>query len=311
METLNAIVYKSTGSWYKVVAENNEVYECRIRGKIRLKGLKTTNPVAVGDTVHILPEAEEGKAVITHIDERSNYIIRKASNLSKQYHIIAANIDQALLIVSLTAPKTPFAFIDRFLVTCEAYRIPVHIIFNKVDIYGEDELMDMFYLKKAYGDIGYPCTEVSAKEGKNIDKVAALLKDKRTLLSGNSGVGKSTIVNRIDNNLELKTAEVSDYHKKGKHTTTFAEMYDLHDGGQIIDTPGIKGFGIIDIDKEELFHFFPEIFKEAENCQFHNCTHIHEPKCAVKEAVEIEKISSLRYENYVSLFFDDDTKYRQ
>ncbi len=311
MGSKKAIVYKSTGSWYKVKSEDNKIYECRIRGKIRLKGMKTTNPVAVGDIVDIQEEAEEGIAVITNIEARSNYIIRKASNLSKQYHIIAANVDKALIIISLTSPKTPIAFIDRFLVTCEAYRIPAQLIFNKVDIYQEEELMEMHYLKKVYQDIGYPCMEVSAKSGKNLDKVAEILIGSRSLLTGNSGVGKSTIVNKIDPDLDLRTAEISDYHKKGKHTTTFAEMFDLSTGGQIIDTPGIKGFGIIDIEKEELFHFFPEFFRESENCQFHNCTHVHEPKCAVKAAVEKEEISSLRYENYLSLFFDDDTKHRQ
>ncbi len=304
------IVYKSTGSWYKVITEEGTLIDCRIRGKFRLKGLKTTNPVAVGDNVEIEISESDNTGVITSITERKNYIIRKASNLSKQYHIIAANLDRALLLISMSSPVTPLAFIDRFLVTAEAYQIPVIIAFNKIDIYTDDELDKMLYLKDVYEQIGYKCIDVSAKNNFNVDKIKGILTNKTTLLSGNSGVGKSTLINRIDPNLDLKTAEVSDYHKKGKHTTTFAEMFDLTEGGKVIDTPGIKGFGIIDIDREELFHFFPEIFKEAKNCQFHNCVHTREPKCAVKEAVESGKISELRYENYLSLYFDEDNKHR-
>lgn len=305
------LVIKSTGSWYTVInSETKEYIQCNVRGKLRIKGIKSTNPVAVGDHVeYFIPENSE-TGVIKNILDRKNYIIRKSTNLSKQTHILAANIDQAILMVTIAFPETYPIFIDRFLVAAEAYRIPAKIIFNKTDLYNEDQTLFLDYLDVVYKNAGYECFKVSVKEQKNIEQVKQLLKDKVSVIAGNSGVGKSSLINLIDPTLNLKTSEISDYHKSGKHTTTFAEMFKLSDGGYIIDTPGIRGFGLHDIQNEELFHFFPEIFKESQKCKYYNCTHLHEPGCAVKEAVESGKISEIRYQNYINILTDEETKHR-
>jgi len=305
------LILKSTGSWYSVKdIESGEMYVCNIRGKMRIEGIKNTNPVAVGDLVHFELEEKSDKGVIHSVDPRKNYIIRKSTNLSKQTHILAANIDQAILMVTVAYPETYPLFIDRFLITAEAYRIPAKLIFNKTDLYNEGQLAYMNYLIDIYKSVGYGCVFTSVTDKTNINKVVDLLKDKTTLIAGNSGVGKSSLINLIDSTLELKTSKISDAHKSGKHSTTFAEMFELSIGGYIIDTPGIRGFGLFDIKKDELFHFFPEIFKESKSCKFYNCTHVHEPGCEVIKAVEAGKISELRYMNYVSIFTDDETKHR-
>lgn len=306
---LNGLVTKSTGSWYSVRHEN-KVWQCKIRGKFRIKGIRSTNPIAVGDVVDF--ELVEGKETgfITKIHERKNHIVRKATNLSHRSHIIASNIDQAVLIVSLYNPVTYPEFIDRFLVSAEAFKIPVSIIFNKIDIYDKKTSEKLENLINIYTKIGYTCIKTSVIENINVDKVSQILKNKVNLIAGNSGVGKSTLVNKIDPELQLKIAQVSDYHGKGKHTTTFAEMFTLKMGGFVIDTPGIKSFGVLDIEKEELSHFFPEIFQLLPNCQYHNCTHTHEPNCAVKEGILTGKVSKSRYNSYISIFENDDSKYR-
>lgn len=304
------IVIKSTGSWYLVRTENDSFINCKIRGSYRIKGIRATNPVAVGDRVEISDIGAENVAVIEKIEERSNYMIRRASNLSKEYQLIASNIDQAWLIVSLVSPKTFLEFIDRFLVTAQAYRIPASIVFNKTDLYSPLLMGEMESLIDLYQGIGYRCFSVSAKMDVNTDLLAAALKGKTTLLSGNSGVGKSTLINKFQPDLKLRTGEISDFHKTGKHTTTFAEMLQINNDTHIIDTPGIKGFGVVDFDKDEIFHFFPEIFEISRDCQFNNCIHIHEPGCAVKKAVENQGIASSRYTSYLSLMDIDDSRYR-
>ena len=296
------LVIKSTGSWYTVRLENGAYLDCRLKGKFRVKDVRTTNPIAVGDRVVV----DEQSAVISELEDRSNYIIRKSVNLSRQAQIIAANLDQALLVVTLSNPPTSTGFIDRFLLTAEAYHIPVKIIFNKADIYTNDEQVQLEELKTLYTSIGYPCYAISALNTKDVATVKALLKDKVTLLSGHSGVGKSTLLNAIAPHANAKVGETSDFHQKGKHTTTFAEMFELDFGGYIIDTPGIKGFGIVDLDKNELSHYFIEMREALQNCKFNNCTHIDEPNCAVKAAVEDGKIAFSRYKNYLSVFFDDE-----
>ncbi len=302
-----AIVIKSTGSWYIVRLEDGRLVECRIRGKFRMEGIRTTNPVAVGDVVQVA-ESQDGY-VITRIDRRKNYIIRKSTNLSKESHILASNVDQALLIVTVNHPVTSTVFIDRFLASAEAYNIPVVLLFNKSDLYDEEDRALYGGLSAIYEKIGYPCYEVSALTGKNIPLVRQLLKDKVTVLSGLSGVGKSSLINRIEPGLELKTAVISEAHDSGKHTTTFAEMFCLSGGGYLIDTPGIRSFGIVDMKKEEISHFFPEIFAKAPECRFYNCTHTHEPGCAVVEAVERDEISESRYASYLSML-EESGKYR-
>jgi len=304
------IVTKSTGSWYWVKSQN-KIVQCRIKGKFRIKGITTTNPIAVGDIVYFELNQEDQTGNITKIDERKNYIIRKSTNLSHEAHIIAANIDQAFLLVTLARPETSVGFIDRFLITAEAYHIPVHIVFNKIDIYDSELLEKLSHYISVYEKIGYKCHKTSALEDVGIDEIKAIMDNKISLLSGHSGVGKSTIVNRIDPFLNLKTAEVSDFHNKGVHTTTFAEMFDLVFGGSIIDTPGIKGFGTVDMPLEDVSHYFPEIFKASENCRFNNCTHLHEPGCAVKDAVKQGDISEIRYTSYVNILTDSNDKYRQ
>lgn len=304
-------VIKSTGSWYHVKDTDGQIIPCKIRGKFRSKGIRTTNPLAVGDWVQFKLESQAESGIITHIEARKNYIIRRSINLSKQAHILAANIDQALLMVTLAKPRTYPEFIDRFLVSAEAYSIPAKIVFNKVDLYGPDEQNELALLKALYEKIGYPCFEISAKHQQGVDTINQLLAHKISVISGHSGIGKSTLINAIEPKLKLKTSEISITHDSGKHTTTFPEMHTLSNGGYIIDTPGIKGFGVVDMDKAEISHFFPEMFAIAAQCQFYNCTHSHEPGCAVKEGVRNGAIAESRYRSYISLFAsDDDEKYR-
>ena len=306
-ECVLGLVLKSTGSWYEVLADGVR-YQCRIRGKLCLKGVRSTNPVVVGDWVKFEAD-EQGGYVISAIEPRQNYIIRRASNLSKESHIIAANIDQALLVVTLFSPETALEFVDRFLVTCEAYKVPVTILLAKIDLARQHpEAVEEFY--SIYEKAGYKIVEVSATEGEGVDEVRELLRGKTTLLSGNSGVGKSTLVAAVEQGLDIKTGEISQSHHKGKHTTTFSTMYPLVDGGYIIDTPGIKGFGLIDIDEAELAHYFPEMMRYLPDCRFYNCSHTHEPGCAVVEAVKRGEIAYPRYESYLKIM-DEDDKYRK
>lgn len=298
------VVIKSTGSWYSVRLNDGNVVEARIKGKFRLKGIKTTNPIAVGDKVEVELNAQAN--LIVEIHERTNYIIRKSINLSKRAHIIASNVDQTFLIVTLAQPKTFSAFIDRFLVSAEAYHIPVIILFNKIDIYNNEELRELEYLKRTYEQIGYRCVCISAQQGTNIDEIKGLMQNKTSVIAGHSGVGKSTLINKIDNNLRLKTNQVSDYHKSGMHTTTNAEMFSLQFGGYIVDTPGIKAFGLIDFNKNELSHYFIEMRAVLHDCKFNNCQHINEPNCAVKKAVAEGNIAKFRYLNYLSMHEDDE-----
>jgi len=309
---MKGIVYKSTGSWYTVKAEDGKFYNCRIKGKFRIKGIKNTNPVAVGDYVEFDLEEniDEVIGVIKHIEERENYIIRKSVNLSKQTHIIAANIDVAFLLVTLNNPPTFTTFIDRFLVTAEAYGIQAVLLFNKVDAYSQEAKDEILYLMAMYREIGYTCIPISAKSGKNIDKVKELMIDNTSLFSGHSGVGKSTLINQLEPSLELKTSEISEQHLQGQHTTTFAEMFDLSFNARIIDTPGIKGFGIVEIEKEELGDYFPEFFERKSECKFNNCLHVEEPKCAIKEALDEDEISWSRYKSYLQMLEGEDEHYR-
>lgn len=305
------LVVKNTGSGYWVKNDTDgQLFECKIKGNFRIKGIKSTNPVAVGDRVSFdMPK--EGTGWITAIEERKNYIVRKPTNLSKQLHIIAANLDQLLLIVTINHPETSTVFIDRALATSEAYQVNAKIIINKMDIYDEGETEYAKALKFLYETIGYECLTVSAKTGENIDKLREIIKGKTTLLSGNSGVGKSSLINAIAPEFETKTGEISDAHNKGMHTTTFSEMFETEAGTYLIDTPGIKGFGTIDFKREEVGHYFPEIFRESSNCKFGNCTHIHEPGCAVLKAIEEHTISESRYNSYLSILDDcDEGKYR-
>ena len=304
------IVYRSTGSWYTVESQG-VFYECRIKGKLRLKGIKSTNPVAVGDRVHfdIDSHAQANEGNITQIEERQNYIVRKSVNLSKQTHIIASNIDQVFLLVTLNNPPTFPAFIDRFLVTAEAYQIPAVLLFNKIDTYTNAELDDLTMLQNIYQEIGYVTQAISAINGKGVDTIKTLMQDKVSMFSGHSGVGKSTLVNAISPELALKTAAISKQHQQGMHTTTFAEMFALSDGIKIIDTPGIKGFGVVDMLPEEIGNYFPEFYKRKMDCKFHNCIHINEPKCAIIDAVENEEIALSRYTSYVQMM-EEDSPYR-
>ena len=306
------IVYKSTGSWYTVKTNEGDIYECRIKGKFRIKGIKSTNPIAVGDVVvfEIEKIGDETLGVISKIEDRKNYIIRKSVKLSKQTHIIAANIDQVFLLITLKNPKTSTIFIDRFLATSEAYDIKTVLLFNKVDMYNKDELAEVKYLAALYREIGYTCIGISAKSGKNVDKVKDLMKDHTSMFAGHSGVGKSTLINFIAPELNLKTTEISDQHFQGQHTTTFAEMYDLNFGARIIDTPGIKGFGVVDMDKYEIGDYFPEFFRLKINCKFNNCLHLDEPKCAVKAALDKNKVSWSRYRSYVQIVTGEEDTYR-
>lgn len=308
---MQGIVIKSTGSWFRVATADKKEYECRIKGKFRLKGIKTTNPVAVGDKVLFELEDNEETGIINTILDRKNYIIRKSVNLSKQAQILAANIDQAFLLITIDNPPTFTGFIDRFLVSSEAYHIPTVLVFNKIDEVQKDEYLSyqLETMKAIYSQIGYECLEISAKEHINIDLIKAKMQGKVSTFAGHSGVGKSTLVNAIESSLNLKTKAISTSHSQGQHTTTFAAMYPLSFGGYIIDTPGIKGFGLVDMEKEDLDHYFPEFFKRKELCKFNNCLHFNEPNCAVKAAVEKEEIAYSRYESYLQML-EDDQNYR-
>jgi ribosome biogenesis GTPase len=305
---MQGLVIKSTGSWYQVYAEDGETYDCRIKGKFRIKGINTTNPIAVGDKVGFELEPNSITGVIDRLNERKNYIIRKSINLSKQAQIIAANLDQAFLIVTLASPRTSLGFIDRFLVTSEAYRIPTYLIFNKLDLFSKQGLEILATYKSIYEKIGYPCYEVSAIKGTNIDQLQALLKDQTTLFSGHSGVGKSSLINALLPGFEIKTGEISEWSDKGQHTTTFAEMHNLPFGGYLIDTPGIRELGIFDIKPEELSHYFVEMRARLNQCKFNNCRHVNEPGCAIIKAVENDEIEVSRYESYLSMFHGNDTR---
>lgn len=302
------IVIKSTGSHYLVRLENENIVSCRIKGRMRLEDIKSTNPVAVGDRVVVEPEGEDG--LIDEVLERKNYIVRKASNLSKQSHVLAANVDQALLLVTINYPVTTPVFIDRFLASAEAYGIPVVLVFNKIDRYDKKHLKEMAQWRELYENIGYQTISISAKNMEDLEMVKALLRDKVSVIAGHSGVGKSTLINKIEPGLNLKTAEISDAHHQGKHTTTYAEMHRFSFGGYIIDTPGVRGFGLINIEKEELSHFFREIFNASKDCQFNNCTHTNEPGCAVKKSVEAGGIALTRYQSYVNILMNSEEKYR-
>lgn len=308
---MKGLIIKNTGSWYIVRTEDGHDVNCKVKGNFRLKGIRTTNPVAVGDRVEIIVNPD-GNAYITAIEPRENYIIRRASNLSKESHIIAANIDRAFLVVTLFHPTTSLTFIDRFLATAEAYRIPVTILINKIDLLTDEDREYCDAVVYLYKSIGYDVMEVSAKCGAGIPELRGMLDGKVSLFSGNSGVGKSTLINTLLPGLELKTAEISDIHDTGMHTTTFSEMFPLPDGGWIIDTPGIKGFGTIDFDRYEIAHFFPEIFEKSHDCRYNNCTHVHEPGCAVLEALEHNLIAQSRYNSYLSILEDTNPdKYRK
>jgi ribosome biogenesis GTPase len=307
---MTGVVIKSTGSWYTVRTEKDQLINCRIKGKFRLSGIKSTNPVTVGDIVDIEIEESNENGIIFNIHDRKNYIIRKSVKLSKQTHIIAANIDQAFLLVTLKDPQTFTSFIDRFLATAEAYSITAIILFNKIDIYNKELLAQKQQLEKVYKSIGYECLDISSKENININKLKTLMKDRVNMFSGHSGVGKSTLINKISPELNLKTAEISTQHKQGQHTTTFAEMFKLPFGGYIIDTPGIKGFGVVDFAEEEIGDFFPEIFALKNKCKFNNCLHTKEPNCAIKNAVEAKTIAHSRYNSYLQLLAGEDENYR-
>lgn len=310
---MTGTVYKSTGSWYLVKSEDGQFYNCRIKGKFRIKGIKSTNPVAVGDRVEFKLDEKgaENEGVINKIHERENYIIRRSVNLSKQTHIIASNIDAVFLLITLNNPPTFTTFIDRFLVTAEAYGIKAVLLFNKIDTYNEDELTEIKYLAALYRKIGYQCIGISAKTGKNVEQVKDLMQGKISMISGHSGTGKSTLVNAIEPSLDLKTSKISEQHRQGQHTTTFAEMFDLSFGARIIDTPGIKGFGVVDMEKEELSDYFPEFFERKQDCKFNNCLHVDEPQCAVKEALEEGEIAWSRYKSYLQILEgEDDQHYR-
>ena len=308
---MKGLVIKNTGSWYTVKTDDGNIVESKIKGNFRLKGIRSTNPVAVGDRVEIIRN-QEGTAFISAIEDRRNYIIRKSQNLSKQSHIIAANVDQAFLIVTVNYPQTSTTFIDRFLASAEAYSVPVVLVFNKTDLLSEEERHYQDMMMTLYETVGYQCVAISAEKGDGVDTLLPLLHDKITLLSGNSGVGKSTLINRILPDVNLRTAEISDSHNTGMHTTTFSEMLLLPDGGYIIDTPGIKGFGTFNMEPEEISGFFKEIFRFSKDCRFNNCTHTHEPGCAVIKAVEDHYIAASRYQSYLSMLNDkDENKYRE
>ncbi len=308
---MKGLVIKNTGSWYTVKTDDGRTIESKIKGNFRLKGIRSTNPVAVGDHVEIVTN-QEGTAFITAIDDRRNYIIRKSQNLSKQSHILAANVDQAFLIVTVSHPQTSTTFIDRFLASAEAYSVPVVLVFNKCDILSDDERHYQKMMMELYRTIGYDCFEITAKSGEGVDELRKILPGKITLLSGNSGVGKSTLINQILPGANLRTAEISDAHDTGMHTTTFSEMLEIPGGGYIIDTPGIKGFGTFDMEPTELTSYFREIFNFSKDCRFNNCTHTHEPGCAVLKAVEEHYISASRYQSYLSMLEDkDENKYRE
>jgi len=304
------IVIKSTGSRYRVLDNKGNIIDCVIKGKFRIKGIRTTNPVAVGDNVIFAQDAGKYSGIITKVLDRRNYILRKSSNLSKETQIIAANIDQVFLMITIKLPVTHVEFIDRFLITAEAYRIPAKLIVNKTDLYGPQDNDKMEYLISMYEKTGYECYRLSVKDDTGTDVLKQNMKDKINLISGNSGVGKTSLLNKLDPSLNLKTGKVSDYHKQGKHITTFPEMHRMPFGGFIIDTPGIKSFGVVDMERNEIYHFFPEIFRISKKCRYYNCLHLDEPGCAVREAVEKEIIDPLRYRSYVNILEDENRKYR-
>ncbi len=309
---MKGLVIKNTGSWYAVKTDGGQVFECKVKGNFRLKGIRSTNPVAVGDFVSIAPGADGVTALIDGIEDRRNYVIRRASNLSKQSHIIAANIDMAVLIATMAHPQTSTTFIDRFLASAEAYRIPVLLVFNKTDLLSEEKRSALQTAMDLYSHIGYQCIPCSAVDGDGVDDVRSALAGKVSLLSGNSGVGKSTMLNLLVPDADAKTSEISTAHDTGTHTTTFSQMYFLPEGGAVIDTPGIKGFGTFDMERTEVSHYFKEIFEEGKSCRFSDCTHTHEPGCAVLRAVEEQRIAESRYDSYLSMLGDkDEDRYRQ
>jgi ribosome biogenesis GTPase len=307
--TLSGKVLKSTGKWYIVEMEDGSIVNCRIRGKMRMSKLRTTNPIAVGDEVIISDvEDEDGNLMILDFKERKNYIVRKSTNLSKQMQILAANVDKAYLLVTIKSPLTHLAFIDRFLVAAESFRIPTTILFNKIDIYDEDELEYVDALSYMYEKAGYPCFKISATKEEDIEFLKEDIKGKQIMISGHSGVGKSTLVNALDDSLRLRIGAISESNAQGKHTTTFAEMYKLKSGGYIIDTPGIRAFGIVNLEKEVISHYFPEMRRFLNECKYNNCLHMNEPKCAVKEALDTGEVSESRYTTYVQLMTEDENE---
>lgn len=313
---MRGVVYKSTGSWYQVKTEDGEVYACKLKGKLRLQGLKSTNPIAVGDVVdfEVSKDGDEIIGIIKDFEDRKNYIIRKSVNLSKQTHIIAANVDLAFLVITLNNPETTTTFIDRFLVSSEAYRVETILLFNKLDVLDLSEYGELKYLAEIYREIGYQCIGISAKSGKNLDQVKALMTNKTSVFAGHSGVGKSSIINALDPEIDIKTKETSEQHMQGQHTTTFAELHETQFGAKIIDTPGIRGFGMINMEKEELGDYFREFFELKQDCKFNNCLHLNEPKCAVKQGLEEDSIAYSRYKSYCQILDDlegDDGGYRK
>jgi len=304
------VVLKSTGSRYRVLYGEGTVIDCTVKGKLRIQEFRTTNPIAVGDNILFEIDKKTNSGIITEVLDRENYILRKSSNLSKHSQIIAANIDQVFLMITIILPESPVEFIDRFLITAEAYRVPAKIIINKTDMYGSQEFEKMEYLDSMYTKIGYECIRISLYEKSNLEILKGMMKDKISLISGNSGVGKTTLLNLFNPELNLKTAEISDYHKQGKHITTFPEMHKMPFGGFVIDTPGIRGFGVVDMERNEIYHFFREIFTISKMCRFNNCLHLDEPGCAVRSAVEKGEIDFLRYRSYLNIMEGDNRKYR-
>ncbi|MCQ2223804.1 MAG: ribosome small subunit-dependent GTPase A [Bacteroidaceae bacterium] len=309
---MTGTIVKNTGSWYVVRTDSGQLFDCKIKGNFRIKGIRSTNPVAVGDHVGIVLQPDGVTALIQSIEDRKNYVIRKASNLSKQSHIIAANVDVALLVVTVAHPETSTTFIDRFLASTEAYRVPVELVFNKIDLLDDDQQRTLEAVIRLYESLGYPCHRISAHTGQGVDQLSSSIRDKVSLLSGNSGVGKSTLLNRLIPDAQVRTAEISAAHDTGQHTTTFSQLFDLPGGGCIIDTPGIKGFGTFDMERAEVSHYFREIFQIGSECRFGDCTHTHEPGCAVLTALDERRIALSRYQSYLSMLEDkDETKYRQ